>query len=425
MSFELILLIIMLGCFALCVFLFKLPAGVSLMISAITGALIGGEGFPVRHIVEGGFGFFEAIMIIATAMIFMKVVEGTGALSTISYYMIKYLHKYPTLLFIIITYFVMFPGMLTGLSSACILTTGALVVPALLAMGLPKKAAGALIAMAAVFGEIAPPISIPVMIIGGGVDMPYIGFNGPLFLASFPVATFTAIYFRKRYLKNFSVEEVLAKLEKPVYDKHGIKLFIPLVFVVAMLFAEQLFPEVMPHLGVPLVFVLGVITAFKTGEKFKVVELAQSALRNAMPVMAILVGVGMFLQILTLTGVRGYLAVSALQLPEEVKYLAAVIMPFFGSAYASASVIGVPLVFVFLGKNSIVVASALALMAAMGDLMPPPSLLCAYAGQMVKEKNHFKILQTSVVVIIATAVVGLLMIYFANEISSLLKLISG
>lgn len=416
MSFELILLLIMLSFFAMGVFLFKLPAGVSLMLASIMGALFGGEGIPFRHLVEGGFGFLEAIMIIATAMIFMKIVEATGALSSISYSLIKSLHKYPTLLFIVITFFVMFPGMLTGLSSACILTTGALVVPALLAMGLPKKAAGALIAMAAVFGEIAPPISIPVMIIGGGVDMPYIGFNGPLFLASFPAATLTAIFFRKRYFKNFNIDEVLSKLEKPVYSEYGVKLYIPIILVVGLLFSEQLFPEWMPHLGVPLIFMIGGLTAFNTGKKFKVVGLAQSAIRNAMPVMAILVGVGMFLQILTLTGVRGYLAVSALQLPEEIKYLAAVIMPFFGSAYASASVIGVPLVFVFLGKNSIVVASALALMAAMGDLMPPPSLLCAYAGQMVKESNHFKILKTSIPAIIVTSIIGLLMIYFANEI---------
>ncbi len=421
MSFELILLLIMLGGFAAGVFLFKLPAGVSLMIASVIGALFAGEGIPLRHIVEGGFGFFEAIIIIAAAMIFMKVVEATGALSSISYYMIKYFHRYPTLLFIIIIVFIMFPGMLTGLSSACILTTGALVVPALLAMGLPKKAAGSLIAMAAVFGEIAPPISIPVMIIGGGVDMPYIGFNGPLFLASFPPAVITAIYFRKRYLRNFDVDEVLSKLEKPVYDRFGMKLYIPLYFVVVMLFAEQVFPEFMPHLGVPLVFILGIFTSFKTGKKFNVIDLGQSAIRSAMPVMAILVGVGMFLQILTLTGVRGYLAVSALQLPEEVKYLAAVIMPFFGSAYASASVIGVPLVFVFLGKNSIVVASALALMAAMGDLMPPPSLLCAYAGQMVKEANHFKILQTSIIPIIITIIVSLLMIYFAGDIGQMLN----
>lgn len=421
MSFELIILLVMLAFFAIGVFGFKLPAGVSLMLAAIAGALVGGEGVPVRHLIEGGFGFLEAIMIIATAMIFMKVVNATGALSTISYSLIRKLHKYPTLLFIVIVVFVMFPGMLTGLSSACILTTGAIVVPALLAMGLPKRAAGALIAMAAVFGEIAPPISIPVMIIGGGVDMPYIGFNGPLFVASFPAAIITAIYFRVRYLKNFNIDAVLDKLEKPVYAEYGLKLYIPIAIVIILLFAEQLFPELMPHLGVPLIFMIGTLASFGTGNKFKVVELSQDAVRNAMPVMAILVGVGMFLQILTLTGVRGYLAVSALQLPEEIKYLAAVIMPFFGSAYASASVIGVPLVFVFLGKNSIVVASALALMAAMGDLMPPPSLLCAYAGQMVKESNHFKILRTSIPAIVFTIIVGLLMIYFAQEIGQFLN----
>ena len=421
MSFELVILVSMLFVFAIGVFIFKLPAGVSLMLASIAGALVAGEGIPIRHLVEGSFGFLEAIMIIATAMIFMKVVEATGALSTISYHMIKTLHKKPTLLFIIITFFIMFPGMLTGLSSACILTTGALVVPALLAMGMPKTAAGSLIAVAAVLGEIAPPISIPVMIIGGGVDMPYIGFNGPLLIASFPTAIFTAVYYRKKYLKEFVIEDVLAKLEQPVYDKYGMKLFIPIFLVILLLFSEQLFPEFIIHLGVPLVFMIGVLTAFGTGNKFKIIQVMQTALKNAMPVMAILVGVGMFLQILTLTGVRGYLAVSALQLPEEIKYLAAVIMPFFGSAYAAASVIGVPLVFVFLGKDSIVVASALALMAAMGDLMPPPSLLCAYAGQMVGEANHFKILRKSFLVIFITGMVALLMIYFANEISQLIN----
>ena len=155
MSTELLILVVMLAGFAAGVFIFKLPAGVSLMLSAVLGALTGGEGIPVRHLAEGSFGFLEAILIISTAMIFMKVVEATGALSTISYGLIKYFSRFPLILMIVITAFIMFPGMLTGLSSACILTTGALVVPALIAMGLPKKSAGSLIAMAAVFGEIA------------------------------------------------------------------------------------------------------------------------------------------------------------------------------------------------------------------------------------------------------------------------------
>ena len=419
MSLELIILLAMLAMFALGVFAFKLPAGVSLMLAAVVGVVVGGEGIPVRHLVEGGFGFLEAILIIATAMIFMKVVNATGALGTISYGMIKSLYRWPTLLMIVIVIFVMFPGMLTGLSSACILTTGALVVPGLLAMGMSRLAVGSLIAMAAVFGEVAPPICIPVMLIGGGVDMPYIGFGKPLFVAAFPVAIFTAVYYRVRYLNSFDIKQVLPRLSKPVYDRHGIKLFIPLVFVIGYLVLEQTLPQYMPHLGVPLIFVIGALLGFGTGEKFDFLKVSRAALRDAMPVMAILVGVGMFLQILTLTGVRGYLATSALFLPEELKYLAAVIMPFFGSAYASASVIGVPLVYVFIGKNAIVITAALALMAAMGDLMPPPSLLCAYAGQMVGEKNHFKILRSSLVPIGAAMVVGVMIILYAEDLAAL------
>jgi TRAP-type C4-dicarboxylate transport system permease large subunit len=416
MSIELLILIAMLAAFALSVFLLKLPAGVALMLAAITGALVGGEGVPVRHLVEGSFGFLEAILIIATAMIFMKVVDATGALRTISYGLIKSFYKIPLLLMIIITVFIMFPGMLTGLSSACILTTGALVVPALLAMGIPPKAAGSLIAMAAVFGEIAPPISIPAMIIGGGVDMPYIGFGGPLFIASFPPAILTAIYFRYRYLKNFKINEVLEKMEKPVYSAYGLKLFFPLIVVIGLMIIERTFPEALPHMGIPLIFIIGALLGFRTGEKYNLYHLMRSAIRGALPVMSILVGVGMFIQIMTLTGVRGYIAVTALEMPESVKYLAGVIMPFFGSAYASASVVGIPLVFVFIGRSEIVVASALALLAAMGDLMPPPSLLCAYAGQLVKVKNHFLILKESIIPIIFTLATGISIIIFSKEI---------
>lgn len=421
MSIELLILIAMLAAFAISVFFLKFPAGVSLMLAAITGALVDGEGLPVRHLVEGSFGFLEAILIISTAMIFMKVVDATGALRTISYGLIRSLYRLPLLLMVIITLFIMFPGMLTGLSSACILTTGALVVPALLAMGIPPKPAGALIAMAAVFGEIAPPISIPAMIIGGGVDMPYIGFGGPLFVASFPPAILTAIYFRYRFLKKFDIKEVLAKMEKPVYSNHGIKLFIPLIAVITLLIAERTFPELMPHLGIPLIFLIGTLIGFGTGEKFNLFQLMRSAIRNALPVMSILVGIGMFIQIMTLTGVRGFIAVTALEMPESAKYLAGLIMPFFGSAYASASVVGIPLVFVFIGRSEIVVASALALLAAMGDLMPPPSLLCAYAGQLVKVKNHFLILKESIIPIIMTLAIGVMIIIFSKEIGIFLS----
>lgn len=409
----------MLATFAISVFVLKMPAGVSLIIAAIVGALLDGHGIPVRHLVEGGFGFFEAILIIATAMIFMKVMEASGVLAQISLSIIKAFHKSPTILLIVIVLFVMFPGMLTGLSSTCVLTTGMLVAPILLAIGIPRLVAGSLIAMAAVYGEVAPPISIPVMIIGGGVDMPYIGFTVPLLLVTVPPALFLAIYYRIRYVKPFNIDEVLLKLENLKSSDQGFKIYIPLIFVIVYMIGEITFSDFIPHLGVPLIFAIGTIIGIMISPKIKIITVSRNALRMAMPVIIILVGVGMFLQILTLTGVRGYMAVSALQLPDAIKYMAAAIMPFMGSAYASASVIGVPLVYVFIGKSAIMVTASLVMMAALGDLMPPPSLLCAYAAQTVEVKNHFKILKQSIVPIIFSMLIGILALIFAQDLASI------
>jgi len=417
MSMELIILLLMLAIFAVSVFLFKMPAGVSLILSAIAGAFIGGEGLPVRHLVEGGFGFLEAIMIIATAMIFMKTTEANGVLARISLWITRTFYRSPTLLILVIVLFVMFPGMLTGLSSTCVLTTGMLVAPVLLAIGIPRLAAGSLIAMAAVFGEVAPPISIPAMIIGGGVDMPYIGLTVPLLLVSVPPAIFTALYFRYRFVGKIDIDRVMQQLERVETGKGGFLLYFPLIFVILYMIGEIAFHEYLPHLGVPLIFTIGTILSFVAAPRIHFIRISREALRMALPVIAILVGVGMFLQILTLTGVRGFLAVSALKLPDAFRYLAASLMPFMGSAYASASVIGVPLVYVFIGKSAIVVTASLVMMAAMGDMMPPPSLLCAYAAQTVGVKNHFSILKQSIIPMLVAMAIALLVLIFADNIA--------
>jgi len=70
-------------------------------------------------------------------------------------------------------------------------------------------------------------------------------------------------------------------------------------------------------------------------------------------------------------------------------------MPVFGavSAYGSASILGVPFVLALLGSNEILVASALSLIAAMGDLMPPTALAGLFAAQVVKQPNYFRVMK--------------------------------
>ncbi len=47
--------------------------------------------------------------------------------------------------------------------------------------------------MGAIYGMIAPPVNIPAMIIGGGIDMPYVGFALPLLVCTVPLAIFSAL----------------------------------------------------------------------------------------------------------------------------------------------------------------------------------------------------------------------------------------
>ena len=420
MPFESVILLSMILVFGTGVFWLKLPSGVALSLGAIAGALVGGYGIPVRHLVEGMFGFLEPALIVATAIVFMRVVAATGALGTLNRAMVHRLHARPTMLLVLTVFFIMLPGMLTGLSSVCVLTTGALVAPTLLAMNIPAAAVGAFIALAAVLGEIAPPINIPVMIIGGGADMPYIGFEGPLLLLAVPLAILLGVYMRVRYVRSRSSEEMFASLPRSSFDSHGVKIFFPLAVVVGLMIAVRAVPATIPDIGVPLIFTAGIVSSFGTGNRFPFVQTVRQGIRDAMPVMSILVGVGMFVQVMTLTGVRGMMAVGALEVPRALLYGGiGLIMPAIGSAYASASVIGVPLLFAFLGRNEIVVASGLSLIASLADLMPPPTILCVFAGQVVGEKNPFRILRSALPFMVVMLAAGLAMIIFANSIGSL------
>ena len=93
--------------------------------------------------------------------------------------------------------------------------------------------------------------------------------------------------------------------------------------------------------------------------------------------MALLAGVGMFVEVLTWIGARGWFVANALSLPSILQYVAiAVTLPVFGgiSAFGSASILGGPFVMAFLALDNIIVASALSLLAALGEFLPPTAM---------------------------------------------------
>jgi GntP family gluconate:H+ symporter len=417
------ILAIMLGVFVLCAMILRVPTGLSLVAASITGALAGGAGFPLRHLIEGGFAYIDPILIIATAMVFMGGLDESGALRSISRGLLLGLHPRPRLLVIGLTIFIMFPGMITGQSTATVLTTGAIAAPVLAACGIPRARVAAIIAMSAIYGMIAPPISLPTMIMGSGVDMPFTGFDLPLLVATLPLAIGVNLALARRYFQKIDIEVVKPQLGQNYAARYGVRLFLPLVLVVALLIALRVAPSLSGHLGIALVFLIGAVFCSVSGRRYNVLRSAQRSIRLGLPVMGILVGVGMFIQVMTLLGIRGQLVVATVGLPSVWKFVGvAISMPLFGavSAYGSASVLGVPFLLSFLGQNEIVVGSALSLFAGLGDLMPPTALAGMFAAQVVGEPNYFKVLKHTAVPAVITAVWAILMILLANPLSQVL-----
>ena len=217
--------------------------------------------------------------------------------------------------------------------------------------------------------------------------MPYIGFEGPLFLLTIPCAIFTVLFLGLKYCKDLDIEELKKELDMEIGKQYGFKLYIPILLLVVLLVLTRALPQFMPQLGTPLIFLICAVVALFTGKRFNAWHAGLEAMDTTIPVLAKLMGVGMFIQILTLTGARGYIVVSCLGLGIVLLYAAVcIVMPAFGavSSYGAASVMGVPFLLVLLDTgDQITLAAALSFICCLGDLMPPTALAGNYAAQIV------------------------------------------
>jgi len=424
---EFIVFLVMVGVFMLGCFLFKLPVSVSMLLAAVMGALSGmalglvTDGFPLRHLVEGSVSYIDTILVIACAMIFMKVLEFSGALNALSVTIVRRFHQRPVILLILLMGIIMFPGMITGSSTAAILSAGSIVAPILLLMGISKLNTASIIAMGGMMGMVAPPINLPAMIIGGGIDTPYVGFEVPLLILSIPIAIFSVLFLGHKEVKNLDYARIEPHLDMEIAKQYGIRLYLPIFVLVVLMVFTKVAPGIL-DLGIPLIFLISAAVGIPTGRKINILQLLRAAVKAALPVMGILMGVGMLIQIMTLTGVRGLIVVSCLSLPENLLYVAmGLSLPLFGSisAYGASSVLGVPFALAMLNQNTIVTISSISSIASLGDMMPPTALAGMFAAQVTGVKKYSRVLKRCIVPMAVLLVYSIVVIIFSKQIASL------
>ena len=186
------------------------------------------------------------------------------------------------------------------------------------------------------------------------------------------------------------------------------------------------FPRVVPDIGTPLTFVIGALVSYAvSGRKLNLFNTAAEALSGPMlGVLELLVGVGVFVQITSLTGVRGLLVVSSLSLPSLLAFIAAAVSLILSggilSPFGAASIFGVPFALFFLGKNQIVTISALSLLAALSQFTPPTAIAGRFAAQICGVEDYSKVLKAAVLPICLLALVAIAFIVWADPIARVL-----
>lgn len=401
----------------------KFPIGIALAFSALTGSLVAGEGLSLRHLVEGSFGYFDTILIILTATLFIKVLQASGILDTVTALLLKTFYRSRLLLLLVVMLILMFPGMLTGSSTAAILSAGPLIAPVMMKLGLPRLKTGALICMGGILGMIAPPVNILIMIMGGGVDMPYVGLTLPLLLLVIPLTILVPLVIGYRDLRVIGREEMLSILPPSLPPGIGFRLYLPFLVLAVLMAGPGLFPRLIPDIGIPGVFMVSSLVGVFCGRPFNFIKATEKALEEAMPILAILAGVGMFIQVMTLTGARGWTVMSILSLPSFLLYLGiSLSMPAFGgvSTFGSASILGIPFMLALVNKNALLTSSALSAITSLGDLVPPAAISGRFAAQVVGEKNFFKIIRYCLVPALLQMAAGIGMLLFAPLLDKIL-----
>ena len=336
--------------------------------------------FPLRHIVEGTFTYFDVCLIFISATFFMALIKESGGVAFIVRRIVKAFHARRVICLLLLTFVMLIPGALTGSGATSVLTVGALVGSVLSAMGVDDTRKTAAIFMTAAMSAAAPPINLWAMMAAAGANMPYIGFNGPLAVLSISGALFSMFWLAGRGSAPVD-ENVMERLPQPPERMNWLRVLTPFVVFAALLLAGRVRPFDFPILGLPMIFMISALVVWLLSPvKLAVWDILTQTVRNLLPLVGIMVVVGALIQVLALSGARGVISLHVVILPLEVLFATLfIILPVSEGIlqYAVAPLLGVPLIMLFnmKGMDVIVALSAMSVLWPIGDCLPPTAVV--------------------------------------------------
>ncbi len=405
--------------------LLKISTELAIFAAALGGALAAGNGIPARHIVEGAFTYLDIILIFVTATLFMNLLKESGGAAFAVRSILRRFHRSKVLLFSILALLMLIPGGLTGAGSVTVLIMGGLVATVLGTMDIPGPKVAAIIFVIAGLSAAAPPVSLWAMLTAAGVNMPYVGFFLPLLVPCVILALAT-IFILGAKAKPVDLEKALRELPEAPPRMNWLRLATPFAAFFVLVVAGRVFPFGFPILGLPLMFAAAALLAFVLSPvKLDFLRISRETVHQLLPLIGTLTCAGILVQVMTLTGVRGLIAITTVTLP-----LVAVIGSLFLTLpvseavlmWGAAPVLGVPLVLLFntVGLNPIVALAGMSIIWPLGDAIPPTAIIGRLTASTVGMKDPYgKFLKECLVPAVLIAVVGILMVVFSKKLGFL------
>jgi len=361
---------------------FKSPE-LAMVTTALVGALVAGLGFPAHLFVEGTFTFLDLAFIFITACVFMNAYSEVGAMNALVRALVTRLHRRKWLLLMVLALLMLIPGALTGAGVVSVLVVGGLVAAVLRLMGMAEARVAAFVFMLGILSAIAPPINVWAMLMAAGANMPYVGFDLILLVPVLVVSCFTVLYLGRGAVPQ-SKDAILAALPPLPPGMTWWRAAFPLGLLLALALAAKYAAFAAPTLGFPLIFVICAIATIALDPVRKPLSrwltVVNQTVEQVFPLVATMVSVGVLVNILAATGVRGLMAISFVALPIVGIYATSlVVCPLAQGSlgFGSAVILGTPLIFVFnaVGANVTVVAAAFSMLFALGDCLPPSRIV--------------------------------------------------
>lgn len=412
----------------------KLSVEISMLSAAVAGGLTGAimKTPPLsqlaRHLVEGAFTYLDVILVFATATIFMAIVSESGGVNYVVRGTIKYFYNKRAIALILLMIIVLIPGALTGAGSVSLLVVGAPVALALSYLGISQKRVAAILFIVAGLSAVAPPVNIWAMIVSAGTAIPYVGFELPLGIPVLILGIFTVLTLGLKKEGSMNLEKALQDMPEVPEKMSWWRVLLPFVVFFGLVIAYRIWPFSVPILGLPLEFSVAALVAYGVSPtKIHAFSVSRDTVKRLLPLLATLVIVGMLQQVMTVTGVRGWLSFNVISTPLILLYISlALIIPLSEGilTYGGAAILGIPLIWFFdsIGLHATVAIAGLSLLWALGDGLPPTALIGRLSVIVSNYKDsYWSFLKSTWLPWVVITIVAILIVVFSSRLEFLVQ----